>query len=131
MDTTIRAPKGQRWLCIVEGCEAQRVGSGYCSKHYQRWKKYGDPLFLKVAEPGSGSVNGEGYRLISVSGRRIKEHRYVMEQMIGRPLHSYETVHHKNGNKLDNRPENLEIWVGNHGNGASEAHCPTCTCFNH
>jgi len=41
----------------------------------------------------------------------IFEHRYVMENIIGRPLTEYEIVHHKNGDILDNRPENLDIMT--------------------
>lgn len=49
--------------------------------------------------------------------RHVLEHRYVMEQRIGRELLPEETVHHISGNRLDNRLENLELFSSNHGPG--------------
>ena len=52
-----------------------------------------------------------GYRMILLNGKFVREHRVVAEQMLGRPLHANEVVHHKNGVKDDNRPENLEVMT--------------------
>ena len=58
---------------------------------------------------GNGWINQKGYREIKVNNENKKEHRIIMEMHIGRKLLETEDVHHKNGDKLDNRISNLDI----------------------
>ena len=49
------------------------------------------------------------YAVLLIDGRYVPEHRYVMEQSMGRKLHRDEHVHHIDGNKLNNDPHNLQV----------------------
>jgi len=56
-----------------------------------------------------GTTLDRGYRLVRIDGKRIRENRYIMEQHLGRKLTRKEHVHHINGDKLDNKVENLMV----------------------
>ena len=103
--------------CIVEGCDRQPYTHRMCRAHYQRWYNHGDgfdrsPIRRGVAEVGERRLRHDGYIEVKRAGmtRWIIEHRAVMEEILDRPLRKDESVNHKNGNRADNRRENLELW---------------------
>ena len=96
--------------CLIDECKGKHHGNGYCEKHAKRLAMHGDPLFMKIREQGTGSITKDGYLAIKIDGIDYLQHRLVMEQSMGRKLVNGENVHHRNGDRLDNRISNLELW---------------------
>ena len=118
-------PISQCDVCGVTFIQKRVNNINYCSKSCKNLahsrKRHGNPIKgLKKRINGSGYITSQGYKMISKkhpnSSKRgqIFEHVYILSNHIGRPLKKGETVHHINGERADNRIENLELWINGH-----------------
>ena len=117
LETPVRVRKMKETCQVISDgrqCPKPEQARGMCQMHYRRWSLYNDvnqvyrpknenlqKRYVRVLAPGHPNSTTRGF---------ILEHRLIMSEMIGRPLRDFENVHHKNGDRQDNRPENLELW---------------------
>ena len=99
--------------CEKETTRYDRDGSLFCNQGcYFKWKKTNPnkkAYKTKVLISGYYYLYRPDHPNAIKGGRYIAEHRYVAEQKAGRYLTNREIAHHINGNRKDNRPENIEI----------------------
>lgn len=132
MSSIIVRMRGKFKVCTVPGCGRSVAGRGLCNPHWQRLTRYGsvrpetpigkrDPV-RHNSWNGGQTVDGSGRVLIRVKGHPhpqkshpdrdyayVYRYRLVMEGHLGRYLLPSEDVHHKNGNKTDDRIDNLQV----------------------
>lgn len=111
--------------CFYPGCTRLRGKHGkLCQLHYVR-KQKGTDMDAKprneLDDDERWHKNGNGYMERHIKGtspRRAElQHRVVMAEILGRDLLPHENVHHINGVRHDNRPENLELWTKSQPSG--------------
>lgn len=95
--------------CTIEDCNRPHMAKGWCKLHWQRNQRTGTTDGPYRRKNGAGWIDPAGYKILSINSVKIREHRFIMQNILGRKLARHESVHHIDGNRLNNHPSNLEV----------------------
>jgi hypothetical protein len=121
-DVLADRPIGRRVndACTVDDCRRPATKNSLCEAHNARVRKFGDVMADQpIREVAGTGYLSHGYLVVPVppelrhltnGAPSIGQHRLVLAQHLGRPLRDDESAHHRNGDRTDNRLENLELW---------------------
>jgi len=113
----LKRRNGKTFVCKICG------KSFYAPKHRLKTAQYCSRRCTSIANPENtqkarmasplmaraGKCPPRIYKYIKVNGKRVREHRHIMQLYLGRKLERWEHVHHINGDGQDNRIENLQV----------------------
>jgi hypothetical protein len=123
-------PPRDRWHrnpCLHADCRRAAVRGRLCDQCHEYVSDVTSLILMPYGQMvhrvgvSDGYITAHTILPADVPGRRLYKgvgvHRIVMEHELGRPLTGVENVHHINGNRADNRPSNLELWVRSQPSG--------------
>lgn len=121
--------------CKNEFVVGKKAAGKFCS--LKCFYDYQAPVGTELSDPSGYTITKVpvGTQGVKLAGRGRSHwmwtHRYVIQLKLGRPLRKTERVHHINGKRNDNSPDNLELWKRSHPAGvrAADYHCAGCRCF--
>lgn len=110
--------------CSVEGCGSAHASRGFCTKHYKRFRRYGNPLMRRTARSyadtftiyadksgdcweWTGTIFKSGYGKINQGRKYMLAHRWSYEHHIG-PIPKGLVIDHLCRNRRCVNPDHLE-----------------------